>query len=110
LLGGIIGGSSSRERSHRRGWVVGHAEAMICSLIPSRVLVNRALTVRLPQEIREFTPFGVGSLFPEGDDRVDAGSAESGDVAGREGNAEEEGGDGPESNEVSGLDAIEHGA
>ena len=87
------------------GRIVGHSEAMIF-----RLPVNRALAVRLPQEIREFTPFGVVSLFPEGDNRVDAGSAESGDVAGREGNAEEEGGDGPESNEVGGLNAVEHGA
>jgi hypothetical protein len=87
------------------GRLVGRSEAMIF-----RLPVNRALAVRWPQEMREFTPVGVVSLFPEGDNWVDAGSAESGNVAGRKGNAEEEGGDGPESSEVGGLNAVEHGA
>jgi hypothetical protein len=49
-------------------------------------------------------------LLAESEDWVDAGGAESGNVAGRERHGEKNGRDGAQRHKVGGLDAVEHRA
>ncbi len=67
-----------------QGWVLGRHR---------HLSVNRALKVRLPQEMREFTSFGVVSLFPEGDNRVDMSGSKSWNIARHKGHGKKHGGD-----------------
>ncbi len=60
--------------------------------------------------MRESTSFGVMSLFPEGDNRVDTSCSKSRNIARHKGHGKKHGRDGGKCYQVGGLDSIEDGA